>query len=188
MTIEVKTTIEFSAQDIAEIVTNAIEGGAMGVYYWCRAIHPVNEKAATEIVTTAGEGPWYALAKYWEAGCEAEVFTDNEDDQALVKTRLNMATIGNALNRMAKGNPALIKRLAEGDGDASDCEMVIQNAVMGEVVFEPDELEKKRNDPENPRGLLCRQGPGPGNVRPGRADCKHSPRGSALGRRLHFPT
>jgi len=112
--------VELSRQERLDILTDAIETNA--IQYWACEYGPINIWRATDLTIT-----------------RAEFYADNEKGEKTFY-RVNHAVIQTGVNRIL--NPSFQvrddirdARLLADDNDSESCDVIIQAALFGEIVY-----------------------------------------------------
>jgi len=126
--IERKVTI--TAQMVADWVTTAYEGG---IQYWATTQAYLDKALFAELeADDLSSYPVYARPEYWERGGESELY-DAETGKVFIDGVVSMASIAQAFHKLPEYR---VKNLLDdGQYDAEDADVLIQTAVLGEVVF-----------------------------------------------------
>lgn len=82
-------------------------------------------------IKNRGDAKWACMAPAFGGTIEVEYL--NGDDT--VTAMLNEATLQAGLWRLADKHPAIAARLVSGDYDYNDSDLLVQFALLGEVVF-----------------------------------------------------
>ena len=137
----VKTEVELTSEDIANIVITAFEGG---ISYWCGEVElveftmsngwqPVSTKRYDELMID-GCGP-YANPKLWEVDEHNIGYRLTDDEGETIATILSVATILKALNHPLPNQEEVVRRIVTDEYDALDADCIVQSAVFNEVVY-----------------------------------------------------
>jgi hypothetical protein len=133
----IERPIKITAQMVADWVTTAYEGG---IAYWaCDNVY-LDAMLHSELYNDDISGPVYARAAYWERGgrCQLSDACEIESEENAVPAVfregvISMESIAEAFHKLPDFRVANL--LDDGVCDAEDCDVLIQYAIFGELVF-----------------------------------------------------
>lgn len=112
-----------AAQNIADIVVTAFEGGSN---------HFIDGAIAITSTSDLTEKPWYSDPKFYDGDFKIEITTNDDDSE---KHYFDREKYEKALRLMKTKHTRVWKDLINGDMDAETADVLIQYALFGEIVY-----------------------------------------------------
>lgn len=123
---KIKTEVEVTAQQVANLITGAIEGGSTD---WCRKVIRVSSDAPTE-------RPWYASPNVWANDFKVDVTFDNpEAGPTQVTKTITGVDIQRGLQKLADDYASHWGDILQDEGDAFTDDAFFQCVVLGDITY-----------------------------------------------------